>query len=112
MPRTGALASFEALFEVPPQHRLVQVRARSRGGLIRGQVWEHHEYDAGGRLVARYATFEETGPDGQSAAGWRKYDPSGRLVASRDLSRSLSSLEGLSPPTHAHSHLTGQEQAR
>ena len=112
MPSVGAIASFEALFEVPPQHRLEQVRLRSRGGQIRGTVWEHHEYDAGGRLVARYASFEETGSNGQRAAGWRKYDPSGRLVDARDLGALAPTLEGSSPPPNARSQLTDQEQAR
>ena len=112
MPRIGDLASFEALFRVPPENRLVQVRSRSRGGLISGTVWEHQEYDAGGRLVARYASFEERGPNGHRTAGWRKYDPAGRLIESRDLGPLLFSLEGSSPPTQADSPSKNQEQTR
>jgi hypothetical protein len=71
---------FEALFQVPPQHRLVQVRSRSRGGLVSGTYWEHEEYDAAGRLVARFESFVEAGPDGHCESGWSKYDPLGQLV--------------------------------
>ena len=73
---------FEVLFEIPPHHRLVQVRSRSRGGLVSGTYWEHEEYDAGGRLVARFESFVEAGPDGHRESGWSKYDPSERLVGS------------------------------
>jgi hypothetical protein len=72
--------SFEALFQVAPQHELVQVRSRSRGGLTSGTFWEHEEYDARGELVARYESFEETKASGQLATGWRKTGPDGRLL--------------------------------
>lgn len=83
--RLLAVASFEALFEVPPEHRLVQVRSRSRGGTISGTFLEHEEYDPGGQLIARFETFEETGPTGRTTSGWRRYDQAGRLVNAGDL---------------------------
>ena len=85
--------SFEALFRVPPQHRLVQVRSRSRGGLVGGTYWDHEEYDSGGRLIARFESFTEVGPDGRRESGWRKYDPLGQLAGRGPLDLSAASLE-------------------
>ena len=77
---------FEAIFQVPPTHRLVAVRSRSRAGIVAGTFWDHEEYDAGGRLVARYESFEEHDPrGGAQRSGWRKYDIVGRLVAEGEL---------------------------
>jgi hypothetical protein len=78
--------NFETIFRVPPSHRLVAVRSRSRAGIIAGTFWDHEEYDAGGRLVARYESFEEHHPRGEARrSGWRKYDIVGRLVAEGEL---------------------------
>jgi len=77
---------FEVLFEIPPHHRLVQVRSRSRGGLMSGMFWEHEEYDASGRLVARFNSFEETSPTGCTVRGWKKYGAAGQLVDSAEFS--------------------------
>jgi hypothetical protein len=97
---------FEAVFQVPVQHELVPVRSRSCGGKISRTFWEHEEYDASGRLVARYESFEESGASGQTASGWRKYDPDRRLVAAGQLwpsppprlDRSRESIRPESPP--------------
>jgi hypothetical protein len=72
--------NFEALFRVPPTHRLLTVRSRSRGGLLRAVYWEHEEYDTTGRQIARYKCFDERDQTGVRASGWRKYDLEGRLV--------------------------------
>jgi hypothetical protein len=72
--------NFEALFRVPPTHRLLPVRSRSRGGLLRAVYWEHEEYDASGRLIARYKCFDERNQTGVRLNGWHKYDLEGRLV--------------------------------
>ena len=78
--------NFEAIFRVSAAHRLVQVRSRSRAGILSGTFWDHEEYDAAGRLVARYQSFEERDPHGGNRrSGWRKYDTIGRLVAEGDL---------------------------
>ena len=78
--------NFEAVFQVPPTHRLIQVRSRSRAGIVAGTFWDHEEYDARGLLVARYESFEERSPRlGARRAGWRKYDILGRLVAEGEL---------------------------
>lgn len=77
---------FEAIFRVPPAHSLIAVRSRSRAGMLAGTFWNHEEYDAAGRLVARYESFEESGLLGRDRqGGWRKYDPDGRLVAKGEL---------------------------
>ena len=78
--------NFEAVFRIPPMHRLVAVRSRSRAGILAGTFWDHEEYDALGRLVARYESFEETNPrSNDRRSGWRKYDVVGRLVAEGEL---------------------------
>jgi hypothetical protein len=77
---------FEAIFRISPTHRLVAVRSRSRAGRVAGTFWDHEEYDALGRLVARYESFEETSPQGHGRrSGWRKYDIVGRLIAEGEL---------------------------
>ena len=78
--------NFEAIFRIPPAHRLIAVRSRSRAGIMAGTFWEHEEYDALGRLVARYESSEETTPHSNARrSGWRKYDVVGRLVAEGEL---------------------------
>ena len=78
---SGEVPRFEVIFQVPATHRLLAVRSRSRGGLIRGVYWEHEEYDAGGRLVARYESFEEISATGERQSGWSKFDCAGQLVS-------------------------------
>jgi hypothetical protein len=78
--------NFEAVLRIPATHRLVAVRSRSRAGILAGTFWDHEEYDAGGRLIARYESFEETNACGEyRRSGWRKYDLFGRLVAEGEL---------------------------
>jgi hypothetical protein len=78
--------NFEAVFRIPPSHRLIAVRSRSRAGIVTGTSWDHEEYDALGRLVARYQSFEETNPNSHArSSGWRKYDIVGRLIAEGEL---------------------------
>jgi hypothetical protein len=74
--------TFERIFRVAPTHRLVAVRSRARGGLVRSEHWEHEEYDADGRLIARYESFEEIATaTGQRRSGYRKLAPDGSVVA-------------------------------
>ena len=76
--RIAAIPNFEAIFGVAADHRLEQVRSRSRGGALRGTFWNHEEYDADGRLVARYESFQELdSAAGTSRSGWVKYDADG-----------------------------------
>ena len=51
------MRSFEQTFRIPPCHRLEQVKTRACGGVVRGTDWDHEEYAATGRLVARYHSF-------------------------------------------------------
>ncbi len=79
--RIAAIPNFEAIFGVAADHRLEQVRSRSRGGALRGTFWTHEEYDADGRLVARYESFHEfDSAAGTSRSGWVKYDADGWVV--------------------------------
>ena len=65
-------------------HRLVPVRSRSLGGRIPATYSEHEEYDALGRLIARYESFTESGARvGGARSGWRKYNAAGHLVQQR-----------------------------
>ncbi len=78
--------NFEAVFGVPPQHRLIAVRSKSRAGIVSGTSWDHEEYDVLGRLIARYESFDERNPQtGARRSGWRRYDILGRLVAEGEL---------------------------
>ena len=78
--------NFEAILRIPPAHRLLAVRSRSRAGIVRGTFWDHEEYDDKGLLVARYESFAEIGPrSNERRSGWKKYDLFGRLVAEGDL---------------------------
>src|SRR5687768_13184064 len=61
--------NFKAIFQIPPTHRLLILRSRSRGGLFSAVYWEHEGYDAGGRLISRYRSFEEIGPAGLMQSG-------------------------------------------
>jgi hypothetical protein len=61
--RIAAIPNFEAIFGV------------------RGTFWNHEEYDADGRLVARYESFQEVdSAAGTSRSGWVKYDADGWVV--------------------------------
>jgi hypothetical protein len=75
------MQSFEALYHVPIMHRLIPVRSRSRGGRMPATYWEHEEYDARGRLIARYESYIESRPsEGEARSGWRKYSAAGHLI--------------------------------
>jgi hypothetical protein len=76
--------NFEATFDVPATHRLVLVRSRSQGCPLTAIFWEHDEYDALGRLVARYRSFEQMTPAGETRRGWRKFDSYGHIVSEDD----------------------------
>ncbi len=78
---TRSMRTFETLYHVPATHRLVPVRSRSRGGRHPATYWEHEEYDALGRLIARYQSFAESTPKiGIPRSGWRKYDDGGSVI--------------------------------
>lgn len=77
--------NFEAIFRVPPSHRLEQVRSGARAGPVAATFWLHEEYDASGRLVARYESFREhDARTGAVQSGWRKYAASGALLATSE----------------------------
>jgi hypothetical protein len=75
---------FEETFRVPPHHRLVQVRSRARGGIVRGVYWAHEEYDPRGHLVARYESYQEVSEGAPRRSGWCKLDEAGRVLAHGD----------------------------
>jgi hypothetical protein len=72
--------NFESIFQIPASHRLLVVRSRSRGGLFNAVFWEHEEYDATGRLICRYKSFDEVNPAGLRRSGWYKYDGAGCIL--------------------------------
>src|SRR5215213_4739452 len=53
------LPNFEALFGLPPHHRLFLVRSRGRGGPMWGEYWTHEEINECGSVIARYESCEE-----------------------------------------------------
>ena len=76
--------NFEAIFQIPVNHQLVLVRSRSQGCPISAVFWEHDEYDAQRRLVARYCSFEQVNASGDRQRGWRTFDSHGHLVSEDD----------------------------
>jgi hypothetical protein len=76
--------NFEGIFQIPDTHRLELVRSRSRGSPISAIFWEHDEYDALGRLAARYRSFEEVNALGEIQRGWRRFDCYGHTVSEVD----------------------------
>ena len=48
------MTSFEEMFGVCPEHRLVLVKSRSVGGDLPIERWDHEEFDHTARMVARY----------------------------------------------------------
>jgi hypothetical protein len=84
------MASFQAVFCVPTDHRLELVKSRSRGGLFRGEYWVHEEFDENGNLVARYESFSESDPQtGSAQNGWCRYAGDGRLLERHQASAPL-----------------------
>jgi len=81
--------NFEAVFQVPSSHRLVAVRSRTQGGMTTTVVWEHDEYDATGRLVARYKSYEQVSAMGEMRCGWQKFDPKGQVIGESQTPRSV-----------------------
>ncbi len=75
---------FEAIFQIPATHRLVLVRSRSQGCPLSAICWEHDEYDTLGRLVARYRSYEQVTPAGETQRGWRRFDCHGHMVNEED----------------------------
>jgi hypothetical protein len=61
--------SFEHAFRIPLHHRLEQIKTRACGGRVTAIYWDHEEYDAHGRLVARYHTFREVSEAGEGGCG-------------------------------------------
>src|SRR3954464_12134645 len=79
--RTSAIRSqpddrnFEAIFEIPHSHRLVQVRSKTRGGIMSANYWRHDEYGSDGKLAARYESFEAERRDQERLAQIRPDRP-------------------------------------
>jgi hypothetical protein len=92
------MRSFEAIFRVPVAHHLNLVRSKARGGIVRGEYWEHEELDGSGQTVARYETFCESNGGGSAWSGWRKYDPNGRLIEAQEPAADL--LDGRERSVH------------
>jgi hypothetical protein len=55
------MASFEAIFRIPPTHVLT-IRSHRRGD-GRPERWVHVEYDDQGQFVARYVILTALGAD-------------------------------------------------
>ena len=75
------MKSFESIFNIPLEHRLVLVRSQSLGGETPSDQWDHEERDHRGRLIARYQSFVERDPVmGTTWSGWYRYDADGFLT--------------------------------
>ncbi len=74
------MITFTQIYAIPREHSLILLR-HSGDGDTRPEEWHHEERDAGGRLVARYESWEDLA---QRVSGYRKYDPTGRLLTASD----------------------------
>src|SRR5215210_4500366 len=92
------LPNFEALFGIPPHHRLFLVRSRGRGGLMWGEYWTHEEVDVHGNVIARYESYEEVDAHGHARRGWRKFDSLGKFTDLQTVSESWSVQSRNQPP--------------
>jgi hypothetical protein len=85
-PLDASEPTFESVFGVPPDHRLLLVRSRTRGGAISGTYWHHEEYDTRGELVARYESYREFDTCGsRTRTGWKRFDCHGRLIGGSEV---------------------------
>ena len=79
------MKGFENVFGIRIEHRLELVRSRSRGGVVRGEYFDHEEFDSRGNLIARYESFSEIDPVTRTAhRGWYRYDAEGFLTDRHD----------------------------
>lgn len=75
------MATFEEIFGIPRSHVLKTEFYSHAGGQEEG--WTHEEYDAEGRLIARYESWTHTTIYGSpTSEGWKKFDLAGALIAS------------------------------
>ena len=51
-------------------------------------VWEHDEYDASGRLVARYKSYEQVSATGEMRCRCQKFDAEGQVIGESQPPRS------------------------
>ena len=82
--REVEMASFEAMFRIPPTHVLA-IRYHRRGD-GRPERWVHVEYDDQGQFVARYVSEvpdSEAGDPGRRIE-WQKFAAGDLLIASGD----------------------------
>ena len=87
---------FEAIFEIPDSHRLVQVRSKTRGGIMSANYWRHDEYGSDGKLAARYESFEERSAEsGATTSGWHNTTRAASCSTSAKASRSDSPPDGV-----------------
>ena len=75
------MATLKAIFDIPEDHRLVQVRRKRTGEGGAYGDWEYKEYDAAGVEVAHYKRWNHTEPGYPPESGWAKLSPSGKVLA-------------------------------
>jgi hypothetical protein len=78
------MASFEAIFRIPPTHVLT-IRFHRRGD-GRPERCVHVEHDDQGQFVARYVSeaLATAAGDPTCRMDWKKFDTGGVLIASGD----------------------------
>lgn len=74
-------SSTRTAFAIPPDHRLVEAGRSQSGHLGQYEKWTYEEFDAAGRLLARYLEWDEVSVGGGWARrGWRKLSPDGAVL--------------------------------
>ena len=52
-------------------------------------MWKHDEYNASGRVVARYKSYEQVSATGEMRCGWQKFDAEGQVICEGQTPRSV-----------------------
>jgi hypothetical protein len=75
------MATFKEVFGITKDHTLRLASQRFR---YSDRDWTHEEYDAQGRFVARYQSWDYLLFDKSHKIGWRKLNPDGKLLEQHD----------------------------
>jgi hypothetical protein len=74
------------MFEIPENHSLVNISYEENGSMDHSECWTYEERDEEGRLISNIEYWDCRSPDSLAAKnGYRKLDPTGKLVVEKNL---------------------------